>query len=64
MPIYEYLCRDCSEKFEKIVFTRNGGTPVECPRCGRTSTEQLLSTFSTSGGEKSAGGCAPGGRFT
>ena len=67
MPIFEYLCRDCLEKFEKLVLARNDGNPVACPRCGRTATEQMFSTFAMAGGGSDLN-CGPsagaGGRFT
>ena len=40
MPIYEYRCRDCARTFEALV--RSGAT-VECPICGSSSLEKLLS---------------------
>ena len=45
MPIYEYACSDCGEKFETLV--RSGSTP-ECPRCHSVALEKQLSVFATS----------------
>ena len=68
MPIYEYLCRDCREKFEKLILRSSQAANVPCPRCGRTSTEQLFSTFamaSTSGDAATSPACGPcSGCFT
>ncbi len=74
MPIYEYLCRDCRERFEKLILGRQGDTPVACPRCGKTDTEQQLSTFAVNtGGSFSEASCpgtpgpgcvSSGGRFS
>jgi putative FmdB family regulatory protein len=33
MPIFEYKCDDCGEKFEKLV---RGGDQVQCPQCGES----------------------------
>jgi len=44
MPIYEYTCRSCGAKFEKIVSSR--GVEVACQQCGSSSVERLLSVFS------------------
>jgi putative FmdB family regulatory protein len=45
MPIYEYRCEDCGNKFEKLV-RRMGETPnVECPACGQKHLKQEISTF-------------------
>jgi len=40
MPIYEYACRSCAHKFEKLV--RTGDTPA-CPLCKSLDLERLLS---------------------
>jgi putative FmdB family regulatory protein len=40
MPIYEYMCRDCGERFEWL--TREGEKP-ECPSCGQTKLTKQLS---------------------
>ena len=31
MPIYEYRCKGCGEKFEALVFNRDD--KVSCPKC-------------------------------
>jgi putative FmdB family regulatory protein len=43
MPLYEYVCADCSRKFEKLV--RRFGEAVDCAHCGSPSVEKQLSTF-------------------
>ena len=43
MPIFEYLCEDCGNKFEKLV--RNGVNGVHCPSCGQEHLKQQFSTF-------------------
>ena len=40
MPIYDFRCNACGEQFEELV--RRDEAP-ECPACGSTSTERLLS---------------------
>lgn len=64
MPIYEYLCRECKEKFEKLVLRQGDRASVPCPRCGKTDTEQVYSAFAMAGGRTAGGGCGPSGRFT
>jgi putative FmdB family regulatory protein len=66
MPIYEYLCHACEERFEKYV--RAFGESVACPECASADVEKLLSSFAVAGGasgsERSApmgGGCCGGG---
>ncbi|NIO72022.1 MAG: zinc ribbon domain-containing protein, partial [Anaerolineae bacterium] len=33
VPIYEYRCRQCAEKFEKFVRSSAAAAEVECPKC-------------------------------
>jgi putative FmdB family regulatory protein len=42
MPIYEYVCKQCDKRFEKLV---RSSTKVECPSCSGTSLEKQFSTF-------------------
>ncbi|MFP3980498.1 MAG: FmdB family zinc ribbon protein [Desulfobacterales bacterium] len=52
MPIYEYHCDKCDQKFETLV--RGGEVPV-CPQCG--SSENLQKLLSACGFvSKGAGG--------
>jgi putative FmdB family regulatory protein len=45
MPIYEYLCNGCKKRVSLLVRSiSNPGTP-ECPRCGGTDLERLMSRF-------------------
>jgi putative FmdB family regulatory protein len=46
MPIYEYQCQECGEKFEKFVRSMNSpGPEIRCPKCGGRKVEKLLSSF-------------------
>lgn len=47
MPIYEYKCNKCNNKFKKLV--NNGNTDVHCPFCTTHEVKKLFSTFATSG---------------
>jgi len=62
MPIYEYRCRECGEKFEKLVLRARDAETIECPRCGQRASEQLYSTFATTGGgtaSRAGAACGP-----
>jgi putative FmdB family regulatory protein len=48
MPIYEYRCEPCSERFEELV--RASDPAVACPGCGSTDVQRLLSSFAGIGG--------------
>ncbi len=40
MPLYEYVCEECTHEFEALVFT---GDKVECPHCKSEKLKQQLS---------------------
>ena len=42
MPLYDYVCRACTHRFETLV---QRGRPAACPRCRSTRLERQLSTF-------------------
>lgn len=46
MPIYDYRCADCGEKFELFVQT---STVPACPRCQGQHLDKLLSKFAVGG---------------
>ena len=48
MPLYEYECRNCKARFERLVFSDK--VEVTCQKCGSTDLSQLLSTFAVSTG--------------
>ncbi len=49
MPIFEYRCKACDTKFEKLV---RGNERVTCPRCGKGKPDKLFSVFGVKSGEK------------
>ncbi|MBW2146886.1 MAG: zinc ribbon domain-containing protein [Deltaproteobacteria bacterium] len=60
MPIYEYRCTTCGEKFEKLVINRI--ETILCSTCGSPAVEKLFSRFGFKSkgrlsGSSSAGGC-------
>lgn len=48
MPIYEYTCGSCKNKFEQLVRTMSGEAKVKCPECGSPQTARSLSVFAVS----------------
>jgi len=64
MPIFEYECRECGEKFEELV--SNPESTVSCPKCGSDQVGRMLSVFASGGsGSGGGGGCSAGsGGFT
>lgn len=47
MPIYEFECEKCGERFEELVAA--GAEGVACPSCGARETRRLLSPVSPPG---------------
>jgi putative FmdB family regulatory protein len=46
MPVYEYRCGGCGEKFEEFLSTSDKPAPP-CPKCGGKKVERLLSRINT-----------------
>jgi len=59
MPIFEYLCKDCGQPFERIVPRYD--SHVDCMHCNSANVEKQLSVFavasSSSTTEASGAGC-------
>jgi putative FmdB family regulatory protein len=73
MPLYEYRCRACGERFEVLQRVGEGSDRVLCPQCGGREVDKQLSTFAagasgaTGGGFSAAsggGGCGCGSGFS
>jgi putative FmdB family regulatory protein len=74
MPIYEYRCESCSERFEVLTRFAERDAAQVCPACESTKTRVLVSSFAFAGGGsleamdfgggesagESAGGCCGG----
>ncbi len=53
MPIYEYECCNCCERFEKLVFRSDEA--ATCPKCESSNVHKMMSVFGfKSGGDKGA----------
>jgi len=65
VPIYEYYCKGCRKKFEKLIFERE--EKIVCPKCGSEDLEKQFSSFSNGKSKGNPaepfcpkGGCCPG----
>ncbi len=62
MPIYEFLCKDCKERFTKLVLPgKEEEGEVTCPKCGGKNTQMIPSAFSSSTSSVGVSSCAPSG---
>ena len=57
MPLYEYECKECSERFALLRHMDDSDAEVECPKCGASPVERVFSLFGTS---LPGFGCLPG----
>jgi putative FmdB family regulatory protein len=64
MPVYEYYCRTCDTKFEKLQPISKSADPAVCPdgHNGALRTLSLIASVGNSeSGQMMGGGCACGG---
>jgi putative FmdB family regulatory protein len=63
MPIYEYRCAECGEKFELFLRSVTRKAVPTCPKCGSSEVEKAVSLFgvggSSGGSRASAAACGP-----
>ena len=62
MPIFEYICKDCNQPFEALVY---GSQKAACPVCHGHKLEQRISVFSVGASSRPSaspqtGGCGGG----
>lgn len=63
MPLYEFRCRACRSRFERLVRVGRE-SEVRCPSCGSPEVQKLFSTFGIHGGDKPSAGSASSGGCT
>lgn len=56
MPIFEFECKACSNKFDLMIANKDKES-VKCPQCGSKEIKQLLSLFATSSKASSPDSC-------
>ena len=57
MPIYEYECTVCGERFDKLIRSMSQTPPeIVCPACQSTEVERLISAPAIHAGGESSGG--------
>ena len=49
MPLYDYVCYECGNTFEKLRRISDDDREVRCLECGSERIERMLSTFATGG---------------
>ncbi|MFC2072725.1 zinc ribbon domain-containing protein [Chloroflexota bacterium] len=56
MPIYEYECENCGERFELRRSISDNDNEIRCPKCGAKKPRRVFSMFATG---SSSVACAP-----
>jgi putative FmdB family regulatory protein len=59
MPIYEYECRRCKERFEVLQKMNEDSSHLRCPKCQTDKPQRVLSLFS-SGSVRASDSCSGG----
>ncbi|MFO8143258.1 MAG: zinc ribbon domain-containing protein [Dehalococcoidales bacterium] len=57
MPIYEYECTNCGERFELRRGMTDSDSDIKCPYCSEQQVKRVFSIFGTT---SSAPSCSPG----
>lgn len=43
MPMYDYYCQSCNEKFEELVFSHLvSDAKIKCPHCKKMNSKRML----------------------
>jgi putative FmdB family regulatory protein len=58
MPVYEYACDECGERFDVFFRSITQRTSPCCPKCGSDKVRKALSLFGV--GSKGGGGVSAG----
>lgn len=69
MPLYEYICENCGQQFEKLVRLSEADLAPQCPFCGSSETHKQISRLASGfggfdGGSFSSGSCSGSGGFS
>ncbi|OGO35791.1 MAG: hypothetical protein A2W35_09690 [Chloroflexi bacterium RBG_16_57_11] len=61
MPLFEFVCGDCSQPFEELVRSASAVQDVTCPTCGSSQVYKKISIIAsrTSRGEAFSFGASP-----
>ena len=56
MPLYEYICRKCHNKFYEVLTIKERETKkVQCPKCQSTDLEKVIESFFVKTASKTRG---------
>ena len=61
MPLYEYECRECKDRFEVLQSIHDDESTVRCPKCNADKPKRVLSVFSSTSSTATSIACGPTG---
>jgi putative FmdB family regulatory protein len=61
MPIYEFECSRCQNRFDELVRADVEVRDILCPKCGADAPKKLVSAFGFSSGGKTVTSASAGG---
>jgi len=61
MPMFEYVCRACGERFEEIRSRDQKQPAPACPACSSEQVIKLFSSFASLSPGSPSGSAGPGG---
>ena len=54
MPIYEYECEKCGNKFENYYWFVGADKDIKCPKCGTEKAKRIVSSDSQKSADNSS----------
>jgi putative FmdB family regulatory protein len=61
MPIYEYVCLDCGDRFDALRSMAEADAPIRCRTCEGDHTSRTISVFAAVSGGRVVAGSNGGG---
>lgn len=61
MPLYEYECRECKDRFEVLQGIHDDESTVRCPTCNADMPKRVLSVFNSASSTSTSMACGPTG---
>lgn len=57
MPLFDFSCQDCGNKFEKMISNAEK-VKLKCPECNSSNIQQLLSLFNSKKSRELSDNCS------
>ena len=64
MPIYEYVCQECGDRFSLLQGINATEKDTQCPKCSSGRVKKVISTFCCSAGSGGTSAPIPSGGFS